>query len=149
MGRINAALIDSSAEQFHSSIEALNYYKPKVLYVSPLIRAAQSADIICGEYHFDQVETNGLLIERSFAEFEGMKKTSENRVLMEKSLTVESKEAILLRLSQFLKQTSLDDIIAIISHSNVYKIFQELDKVSVLIGKEELKCSEFSLVEIR
>lgn len=149
LGHIDSPLIDFSLTQFDNIMPFMEKINPSVLIHSTMKRAVQSANIISGKYHFDQIIQSDLLIERALGKVEGLCKSDYNRRKIEICNEAEPKAMVADRLLSFLRQYKSYDRLAVISHSNIYRVLISLPCVINISMLQRLSCGEAAILQIK
>lgn len=123
-GRRDIPLAKLSTEDINAFVRQVGHHqRPIRIYHSPLLRAVQTKDILVHnlELSLIDIQSNELLIERDFGIFEGQIKNDNNRLKLEKCLSVEPFEYVKRRAQQFIEFTMNDDFFWLIGHSSFYR----------------------------
>jgi broad specificity phosphatase PhoE len=123
-GRRDIPLAKLSAEDVNVFLQRVRHHpRPMRIYHSPLLRAVQTKDILVHnlELSFIDTQSNELLIERDFGIFEGQIKNKNNRLELDRCLSVEPFEYVKIRAKRFIEYTMGDDFFWLIGHSSFYR----------------------------
>ncbi|GLR64405.1 histidine phosphatase family protein [Marinospirillum insulare] len=145
VGHQNEPIAEAYLKQLDEVATELSLIKFDNIYTSPLLRAHVTAKCISKkQINKPEIIIEPLLKERDFAEFEGVYKTQESRVLLEKSSTVESLENIKKRLLEVVPNllTNKENNL-IVSHSAVFRCLVSELKITTLPYKQSLKNLEY------
>jgi broad specificity phosphatase PhoE len=129
MGSTDVPLNSVGIRQALVAAKKISMHGISKIYVSPLLRARQTADII-KEYQLVRPEVIVIdeLRERCFGSFEGKFKSQKNRARMAEALDVESSGSFDFRIRKALSMVDVYDDVLIVSHSAVYQhIFNNFD----------------------
>jgi broad specificity phosphatase PhoE len=129
MGSTDVPLNSTGIRQALVAAKKISMLGISKIYVSPLLRARQTADII-KEYQLVRPEVIVIdeLRERCFGSFEGRLKSKKNRARMAEALDIESSGSFDLRIRKALSMVDVRDDVLVVSHSAVYQqIFNNFD----------------------
>jgi broad specificity phosphatase PhoE len=126
MGRKDHPLNQTGIDQAKAAAEAIARIPLGLILTSPLLRARQTAELIAQQHPgAPAVHIAEWLTERDFGPYEGMKKTSANRVAMNTSAYVESQKSLAKRLAPLKNVLKTHEHLLIVSHSGVYRCLIE------------------------
>lgn len=121
MGSMDIPLNDQGIKQArHLAIELKRYNLSKI-YSSPLGRAFYTAIEIQKQHQSIPIAVIDELRERSLGVFEGMEKTKINYQRMLNSSSVESLQALRLRLAKAFSKINREETVVVVSHSAVFR----------------------------
>lgn len=140
MGHKDISLSSKKESDFLKSIVEINKFEVDTILISPLLRAKQTLEIISKRIKFKDVIEDYRLIERNFGCFEGQKKTSSNRVLLNTDKSVENIDLFRDRILDFFKSyEDSNKSFLIIGHSAFYREAVELLQLN---NNKSINCCE-------
>lgn len=126
MGRKDLPLNQTGIHQAKAAAKKIATLPIELIITSPLIRARQTAELIAQQHPgAPAVRIADWLTERDFGPYEGMKKTSTNRIAMNASASVESMESLTKRIAALNNVLESHEHLLIVSHSGVYRCLIE------------------------
>ncbi|MBK1872196.1 histidine phosphatase family protein [Marinobacter sp. 1-3A] len=144
MGRKDLPLSQAGIDQAKAAAEQLAKLPIAIIMTSPLLRARQTADLIAQQHpRSPAVRIADWLTERDFGPYEGMKKTSANRIAMNASTSVESMESLTKRLAALKNVSNTQEHLLIVSHSGVYRCLVDSLGYQSTSNQCSLKNAEF------
>jgi broad specificity phosphatase PhoE len=144
MGRKDLPLNQTGIHQAKAAAKKFATLPIELIITSPLIRARQTAELIAQQHpRSPAVRIADWLTERDFGPYEGMKKTSANRIAMNTSTKVESMESLIKRLAALSKVSSTQEHLLIVSHSGVYRCLVDSLGYQSASNQNSLKNAEF------
>lgn len=147
MGRKDLPLNQTGIHQAKAAAKKIATLPIELIITSPLLRARQTAELIAQQHpRAPAVRIADWLTERNFGPYEGMKKTSANRLAMNASAGVESLESLIKRLAALNNVLEYHEHLLIVSHSGVYRCLIESLGYRSNSKKSSLENAEFVLL---
>lgn len=146
MGLCDEPLNSDGEKQAKRVAKKLSDVTFSYLYVSPLARARQTAEIVLEEqFGSPEFIVDARLQERDFGDYEGKVKSDELRVLLESSPTVERRLHLCERLNSLMTEiVGINGDVLIVSHSAVFRALVVNMGYQTVSGVESLGNAEYA-----